>query len=116
MSLDAPRMPPRFVPTLTEVVADVPRMPPADAAPAPIPAALPAPASVLPAIDHEELARSVLERVTQTLEPLLADAVAAVARQHSLAMTQHLAETVEDVVSGLVADAVRAELAARREA
>ena len=113
-------MPPRFVPTLTEVVADVPRMAPAEAAPAPLPAAVPAPASApasaLPAIDHEELARCVLERVTQSLEPLLADTVAAVARQHSLAMTQHLAETVEDVVSGLVAEAVRAELAARREA
>jgi hypothetical protein len=116
MSADGPRIPPRFVPTLTEVVAEVPRaqMPAADPEPA-FPAESRA-ESALPAISQEELARRVLERVAQSLEPVLADTIAAVARQHSLAMTQHLAETVEDVVSGLVAEAVEAELAARRDA
>lgn len=119
--MSSARVPPRFIPTLTEVVDDLPHAPVMAARPTTpeptmgvTPARAPEPAPVLSPEAQDELTRRVLERVAQSLEPLLADTVSAIARQHSVAMTQHLAETVEDVVSGLVAEAVQAELASRR--
>lgn len=100
----ATRMPPRFVPTLTEVVqgAPVPLAPAASAAP--------------PALTEEQLAQRVLQRVELTLDRRLREAVAAVIVEHTSALTPLLRERVEGVVREVVAEALADELQARQRA
>ncbi|RYE57847.1 MAG: hypothetical protein EOP18_02085 [Rhizobiaceae bacterium] len=106
-----PRTPPRFVPTLTEIV-DGSDFVPAESG---VPAANAASTTtwITPQM-QDALVERVMQRVVQRLEPKLSDTIAAIARQHSEAMSQHLSEKIEDVVSELVADAVNAELVSGR--
>ena len=95
---DAPRRPPSFVPTLTDVVTpasdarhDVPSQGSTD--------------------DIEELVvQRVMERVELSLEDQLTDAVSAVVQLHLDAMTAQLRNEIESVVRRLTADALAREL------
>ncbi|HET8744135.1 MAG TPA: hypothetical protein VFM98_00910 [Ramlibacter sp.] len=98
----ATRTPPKFVPTLTEVVQT-------GAAPLGAPAA-----DTLPALTQEQLAQRVLQRVELTLDRRLREAVAATIVEHTSALTPLLRERVESVVREVVAEALADELQARQ--
>jgi hypothetical protein len=86
------RQPPRFVPTLTEVVRG------GAADPATIRAA------------QDELAHRILQRVDLTLERRLREAIASVVLEHTRQIAPALREQIEGVVAAAVAEAVAAEL------
>lgn len=92
------RTPPRFVPTLTEVV----QAPPATQAAA---------AGNPP---HEQIAQRVLQRVDLVLDRRLREAIAAVVVEHTHALTPLLRERIDAVVRDVVAEAVAEEIAARQ--
>jgi hypothetical protein len=96
----ATRTPPRFVPTLTEVV---------QSGPTPVPGSL-------PTLTQEQLAQRVLQRVELTLDRRLREAIAAVIVEHTSALTPLLRERVEGVVREVVAEALSEELLARQRA
>ena len=99
----ATRTPPRFVPTLTEVV----QTGHAPLAPAP---------GALPSLSEEQLAHSVLQRVELTLDRRLREAIAAAILEHTSALTPLLRERVEGVVREVVAEARAEELQSRQRA
>ena len=96
----ASRTPPRFVPTLTEVVHSgvMPLTPP----------------PVLPAISQEQLAQRVLQRVDLMLDRRLREAMATVIIEHTNALAPLLRERLQAVVREMVADAVAEEMQARQ--
>lgn len=115
-----PRVPPRFVPVLTEVVpadAIAPALRQESAATAP-PPALPvstaAPALALDALE-DQLIHRVMQRVDVALERQLHDAVATMVLQHTQSLLPRLREEIEFVVRQAVAEAVGAELAQRQK-
>lgn len=100
---DTPRQPPRFVPTLTEVV---------------LPTALTvAPATPPGLITSEALEDQIIHRVMQridlSLERRLREAVAAMVLQQTQSLVPRLREEIEFVVRQSVSDAVADELATR---
>ena len=99
----ATRTPPRFVPTLTEVVQT-----------GPVPLA--PGAGALPALTQEQLAQRVLQRVEATLDSRVREAVAGVVMEHTSALAPLLRERVESVVREVVAEALAEELQARQRA
>jgi hypothetical protein len=86
------RTPPRYVPTLTEVVPGT--------------AAGPASSQV----DPEQLLHRVMQRVDLTLDRRLREAIASVVLEHSRALAPALREQIEAVVAKTVADAIAEEL------
>ncbi|KQP35234.1 hypothetical protein [Pseudorhodoferax sp. Leaf274] len=119
---DAPRVPPRYVPVLTEVVGAAARVEPvpvAVPAPAPVVAGAPVPArapvAALPSAEalEDQLLHRVMQRVDVALEQQLHDAVASMVLQHTHALVPRLREEIEFVVRQAVAEAVAAELAQR---
>lgn len=87
------RNPPRFVPTLTEVVREsttVPTVPPAA---------------------QEELVRRVMQRVDLMLERRLREAIATVVLEHTREIGPALRERIEDLVRDAVSQAVTQESA-----
>lgn len=102
MSYSPPRQPPRFVPTLTEVVQ---------------PAAPQASSAVTGMANHEALEDQIIHRVMQridlSLERRLTEAVAAMVLQQTQALVPRLREEIEFVVRQSVSDAVADELATR---
>jgi len=94
-----PRTPPRYVPTLTEVVQ---------------PAAVPADGAAVPL---EQLAEQVIHRVMQrvdlSLERRLREAIATLVLEHTRNLGPLLREEIERVVRQSVTDAVAQELAGR---
>jgi len=99
----ATRTPPRFVPTLTEVV---------QSGAAPLAPAL----GTLPALTQDQLAQRVLQRVELTLDTRLRETIAAAIMEHTSALTPLLRERVESVVREVVAEALADELQARQRA
>jgi len=93
----ANRPPPRFVPTLTEVVHSGP-----------------APLAPLPALSQDQLAQRVLQRVDLVLERRLREAIASVVLEQTSALVPLLQERLETVVREAVADAVADEMQARQ--
>jgi len=93
------RTPPRFVPTLTEVV---------QSGPAPL-----APAGG-PPLSADQIAQRVLQRVDLALDRRLREALATVVLEHSAALAPLLRERLEGVVRQVVADAVAEEMQARQ--
>lgn len=91
------RPPPRFVPTLTEVV---------HSGPAPL-----APASGFP---HEQLAQRVLQRVDLVLDRRVREEIATVILEQTSAIVPLLRERLETVVREVVAEAVADEMQARQ--
>ena len=88
----ATRTPPRYVPTLTEVV----------------PGTVAAPAA--PALNEEQLVHRVMQRVDLTLDRHLREAIASVVLEHSRALAPALREQIEAVVAKTVSDALTEEL------
>ena len=88
----ATRTPPRYVPTLTEVV-------PGTAA-----------ARAAAQIDHEQLLHRVMQRVDLTLDRRLREAIASVVLEHSRALAPALREQIEAVVARTVSEAIAEEL------
>lgn len=88
----ATRTPPRYVPTLTEVV----------------PGTAAAPASA--ALNEEQLVHRVMQRVDLTLDRRLREAIASVVLEHSRALAPALREQIEAVVARTVSEAVAEEL------
>lgn len=99
----AQRAPPRFVPTLTEVVGGA----------APVAPAVPA-AETPPALSHEQLAQRVLQRLDLTLDRKVREAISTVVLEQTSALAPLLRERLEAVVRQAVAQAVAEELRARQ--
>ena len=92
------RTPPRFVPTLTEVV---------QSGPVPL-----APAA--PQVSQEQLALRVLQRVDLALDRRLREDSATVILEQTSALLPLLRERLETVVREVVAEAVAEEMQARQ--
>ena len=108
----ANRPPPRFVPTLTEVVHSGPA-PLAGSAPAgPVPLAGSAPAGP----SQEQLAQRVLQRVDLVLDRRVREEIATVVLEQTGAIVPLLRERIETVVREVVAEAVADEIQARQRA
>lgn len=88
----ATRLPPRYVPTLTEVVPGTP-----------------APAAA-ERLNEEQLVHRVMQRVDLTLDRRLREAIASVVLEHSRALAPALREQIEAVVTQAVAEAIAEEL------
>jgi len=95
------RTPPRFVPTLTEVVHTAPVSPAADA-------------PGLPPLSQEQLAQRVLQRVDLMLDRRLRETLATVIVEQTNALAPLLRERLQAVVREIVADAVAEEMRARQ--
>jgi hypothetical protein len=95
----ATRTPPRFVPTLTEVVHSGP-----------------APLSPTQMSQDQQLAQRVLQRVDLVLERRVREAIATVVLEQTSTLVPMLRERLEDVVRELVADALVEEMQARQRA
>lgn len=95
----ATRTPPRFVPTLTEVVHSAP-----------------VPLAPGPGVSADQLAQRVLQRVDLALDRRLREAIATVVLEQSSAMVPLLRERLESVIHELVAEAVAEEMQARQRA
>lgn len=92
--------PPRFVPTLTEVVGPAPRVARAEV--------------TAPAALEAELTRRVLRRVDTLLERRVREAAAAVLAQQTSRLTLLLRTEIEKAVQQAVAQALAEEDPARR--
>jgi hypothetical protein len=119
--MNAPRTPPRFVPTLTTVLE-----PPQSESEAPAAAAAPAPAvdpreavALDPAASlselesfalEEQLLHRVLQRVDLSLEERLSDVVSAAVQAQLDAMVPRLRDEIEAVLRTLVTGALAQEL------
>ncbi len=93
----ATRTPPRFVPTLTEVVQS-------GAAPLATP----------PDLSPDRLAQRVLQRVDLALERRLRETIATVVLEQTAALAPLLRDRIEVLVRELIAQAVAEEIEARQ--
>ena len=93
------RTPPRFVPTLTEVVQH--------SGPVPL-----APLSPAPAISQDQIAQRVLQRVDLVLDRRVREAIATVVLEQTNLLAPLLRERLEQVVREIVAEAVAEEIRA----
>ena len=89
----AARTPPRYVPTLTEVVGAPPAMPAA-------------------AISQEQLVHRILQRIDLTLDRQLREAIAAVVLEQTRSLGPLLRDEIDAVVRQTVAHAFAEELKA----
>lgn len=89
-----PKSPPRFLPTLTEVVHP-PVMPQATKVTSP---------------DQEHLVERVMQRLDVSLEPLLRDVIGAMVQEQIRALEPLLQDKMELVVRQAVAEAVEREM------
>lgn len=125
-----PKTPPRFVPTLTDVVHDagapvvrttlasamqkagvVPAPPPSSPVPAvPSVPLVPQPARRLPDDIEEQLIHRVMQRVDVVLDLRLREAIATVVQEQTRSIGPRLREEVESVVRDAVYEAVAQEL------
>lgn len=123
----SPRMPTRFVPTLTEVVEAPPPTPSVVAATvAPEPDVLPAPAVAQPDLRvgqppqplhvgwEDAMVQRVMQRLDAVLELRLREAVARVTQEHARALEQHLRQEMEPLVRHAVHRAIAAEVTSLR--
>lgn len=105
--MSSPPVPPRFVPTLTEVVRP-------SAAPTPEPSLrLPLQQGVLPAgaVLEEQLVRRVLQRVDIALDRRLREAIGQLILAHTQTLASDLREEIEQVVRQSVRQAFEQEQA-----
>ncbi len=119
--MDSPqaKVPPRYVPTLTEVVTGLEPVAPeacvAQAAPelpaaAPLKAAPAVPTAADIAVVEEQLVQRLLQRVELTLDQRLQACIAQVVQEQTRSITLRLQEELESVVRQTVHDAVAQEL------
>ena len=93
----ANRPPPRFVPTLTEVVHSGP-----------------VPLAPTPGVSPDQLAQRVLQRVDLALDRRLREEIATLVLEQTSALVPLLRERLESVVREVVADALADEMQARQ--
>lgn len=113
-----PKTPPRFVPTLTDVVQEPGRLAPVlpNAVQVPVepePAVMGLAAGLPPGIE-ELVVHRVMQRVDVVLDQRLREAIALVVQEQTRSMVPRLREEVESVVRHAVYEAVADELAAER--
>lgn len=107
--MSRPPTPPRFVPTLTEVIRPMPT--PAAAQPNPgetlaAAAPLPAASSPAPSADvQEQMVQRVLQRVDLMLDRRLREVVGQLILEHTQSLAPRLREEIEDVVRQSVSQA-----------
>ena len=115
--MKTPRTPPRFVPTLTEVVQppmEIPVLVLADAAePAPEPVAAGISQRQTSVELEEAMVHRVMQRVDVSLEHHLREAIALVVQEQTRSLVPRLREEVESVVRNAVYEAVAQELESR---
>ena len=99
----ATRTPPRFVPTLTEVVHSIGPAPLAPSAPPPT-----------PSFSEEEMAQRVLQRVDLVLDRRLREAIGSVILEQTSVLGPMLRERLEAVVREAVSDALVQEMQSRQ--
>ena len=92
----AARTPPRYVPTLTEVVQAVP------------------PPVLGPALSEEQIVHRIMQRVDVSLDRRLREAIAATVIEQTRTLGPLLREEIETVVRQAVSQAVAEELSGRR--
>jgi hypothetical protein len=95
----AGKVPPRYVPTLTEVV---------HSSPAPL-----APAPTIAGLSQEQLTQRVLQRVELTLDRRMREIIATVVLEQTNALMPAVREHLEQVVREMVAQALAEETSAR---
>lgn len=105
-----PKTPPRFVPTLTDVVHDAhaPAMQQAGVA-------LPPMKRRQPDDIEEQLIHRVMQRVDVALDQRMREAIAAVVQEQTRSLVPRLREAVEFVVRDVVHEAVAQELSGGEE-
>lgn len=122
-----PRTPPRFVPTLTDVVqvsgalqfAGTKAVPPQEAGAPEAPSCVPEPDGAahghrdLPEGLEEHIVHRVMQRVDLVLDQRLREAIAQVIAEQTRSMVPRLREEVESVVRHAVYEAVADELAGK---
>lgn len=86
------RMPPRFVPTLTEVVPGTRTTNPSNP------------------LSQEQLVHRIMQRIDLTLDRRLREAIASVVLEHSRRLGPALRDEIEGVVSAAVSEALSEEL------
>jgi hypothetical protein len=96
------RTPPRFVPTLTEVVHT--RTPPAPQAPEADPVFL-----------EEQLVQRVLQRVDLVLERKVREAIATVLLEHTRTLAPQLRDRLEGTLREVVTQALAQEIASQQQ-
>jgi hypothetical protein len=123
--MSRPPAPPRFVPTLTEVIRPIPA-PTTSTAPSALPAApvnasealvtkapSPAASSLAPSADvQEQMVQRVLQRVDLVLERRLREVVGQLILEHTQNLAPRLREEIEVVVRQSVSQAFDSEAAA----
>jgi hypothetical protein len=92
------RKPPRYVPTLTEVVGTAAERKP----------------GATPALSQEEIVERVMQRIDLTLERRLREAIAAVVLEQTRSIAPMLRDEIEAVVRETVSQAFADELAGPR--
>lgn len=115
MDLSRLKSPPRYVPTLTEVVTGLEE--PVDTAEPPM---LPVEASALPAAAssaqaQEQMVQRLLQRAGLVLEQRLQACIAQVVQEQTHAITVRLQQELESVVRQTLYEAVVEELAPRSD-
>ena len=101
-----PPAPPRFVPTLTEVVRPVAAPMPATGPAAAAPASPAKPAALAASPDlQEQMVQRVLQRVDLILERRLREVVGQLILEHTQSLAPRLREEIEDVVRQSVSQA-----------
>ncbi len=106
--IPVPKKPPRYVPTLTEVVASAPV---ADTEPAPLMPLLGASNAREIAALQEQLVHRVMQRVDMSMELRLRNAVATLVLEQTRDLGPMLRKEIETVVRASVVDALADELA-----
>lgn len=111
------RLPPSFVPTLTEVLRDdgsveplTPFAAPTAEPPANEPLAQPGVANALWLSFEDQVVQRVLQRVDLTLERRLHDALAALLESQTRSLMPRLRDEIEAVVRSAINDAVAQEM------
>jgi hypothetical protein len=92
------RTPPRYVPTLTEVVSSPPEIRPA----------------AVPSLSEDQIVQRVMQRVDLTLERRLREAIAATVLEQTRSIAPLLRDEIEAVVRETVAQAFAEELGGSR--
>jgi DNA polymerase-3 subunit chi len=109
---EPPTTPPRFVPTLTEVIRPLPASPPApENTGGPLVTPAPAKALAVSADLQEQMVQRVLQRVDLVLERRLREVVGQLILEHTQTLTPRLREEIEAVVRQSVNQAFESEAA-----
>ena len=110
--MSPPPTPPRFVPTLTEVIRPLPASPPApESTGASLVAPTPAKALAASADLQEQMVQRVLQRVDLVLERRLREVVGQLILEHTQTLAPRLREEIEAVVRQSVNQAFASEAA-----